>query len=185
MARVREISTRREVASVPLESAASDQRRSAVEVGTSQQDSERRAGQGVHGIVIGVLAECESAGAVAVEFRLRAVDYRVRVRALVSIAASDIGRQVALLFENGELAKPVLVGFVEPDQSPSPGANGFSAGTVTGERLVLTAQEEIVLQCGAASLTLTRAGKVFIQGANVLSRASGVNRIRGGSVQIN
>lgn len=54
-----------------------------------------------------------------------------------------------------------------------------------GERLVLTAEREIVLRCGRASLTLTRAGKVLIRGAYVLSRSSGVNRIKGGSVQIN
>jgi hypothetical protein len=34
-------------------------------------------------------------------------------------------------------------------------------------------------------LTLTHAGKVLIRGAYVLSRSSGVNRIKGGSVQIN
>ena len=41
------------------------------------------------------------------------------------------------------------------------------------------------LRCGKASITLTRAGKVLIRGAYLLSRSSGVNRIKGGSVQIN
>ena len=50
---------------------------------------------------------------------------------------------------------------------------------------MLTAEREIVLKCGKASITLTRAGKVIIRGAYVLSRSSGVNRIVGGSVQIN
>ena len=44
---------------------------------------------------------------------------------------------------------------------------------------------EIELRCGKASLILTRAGKVLIRGAYLLSRSSGVNRIKGGSVQIN
>ena len=51
--------------------------------------------------------------------------------------------------------------------------------------MVLKAQQEIVLECGKASITLTRAGKVLIRGAYLLSRSSGVNRIKGGSVQIN
>jgi hypothetical protein len=54
-----------------------------------------------------------------------------------------------------------------------------------GERIVLTAGQEIELRCGKASLILTRAGKVLIRGAYLLSRSSGVNRIKGGSVQIN
>ena len=53
------------------------------------------------------------------------------------------------------------------------------------EKLILTAEKEIVLRCGLASITLTRAGKVILRGAYLLSRSSGVNRIKGGSVQIN
>ena len=56
---------------------------------------------------------------------------------------------------------------------------------VDGERLVFTAKKEIVLRCGKASITLTRAGKILIRGAYLLSRSSGVNRIKGGSVKIN
>jgi hypothetical protein len=43
----------------------------------------------------------------------------------------------------------------------------------------------MVLRCGKASITLTRAGKVLIQGSYVLSRSTGVNRVKGGAVQIN
>jgi hypothetical protein len=42
-----------------------------------------------------------------------------------------------------------------------------------------------VLRCGQASVTLTKAGKVLIRGTYVSSRSSGVNRIKGGSVQLN
>jgi hypothetical protein len=54
-----------------------------------------------------------------------------------------------------------------------------------GERLVFSAEKEIVLRCGKSSITLTRAGKILIRGEYVLTRSSGVNRIQGGSVQIN
>jgi hypothetical protein len=57
--------------------------------------------------------------------------------------------------------------------------------SVDGERLEFTASREMVFRCGEASITLTRAGKVLIQGCYLLSRSSGVNRIKGGSVQIN
>jgi hypothetical protein len=54
-----------------------------------------------------------------------------------------------------------------------------------GERLLVTAKEQLVLRCGKATITLTKAGKVLIQGTYVSSRSSGVNRIKGGSVQLN
>ena len=54
-----------------------------------------------------------------------------------------------------------------------------------GERLMVSAKEQLVLRCGKASITLTKEGKVLIQGAYVSSRSSGVNRIKGGSVQLN
>ena len=60
-----------------------------------------------------------------------------------------------------------------------------AADAAIPERLELTAEREIVLRVGDASITLTRAGKIILRGTYVLSRSSGVNRIKGGSVQIN
>jgi hypothetical protein len=54
-----------------------------------------------------------------------------------------------------------------------------------GERLLLSARNQLVLKCGKASITLTREGKVLIQGSYVSSRSTGVIRIKGGSVQLN
>ena len=68
---------------------------------------------------------------------------------------------------------------VEPAQ-PAP-----TPDPTVPERLELIAEREIVLRCGEASLTLTRAGKIILRGTYVLSRSSGVNKIKGGSVQIN
>ena len=56
---------------------------------------------------------------------------------------------------------------------------------LNGRRLEFNADEELVLRCGKSSITLTQAGKVLIRGEYLLSRSSGVNRIKGGSVQIN
>jgi hypothetical protein len=41
------------------------------------------------------------------------------------------------------------------------------------------------LRCGEASISLSRDGKVVIRGRHIVSHASGVNRIRGGSVELN
>ena len=50
---------------------------------------------------------------------------------------------------------------------------------------MLEGREEVVIKCGEASITLTKAGKILIRGNYLLNRASGVNRIQGGSVQVN
>ena len=51
--------------------------------------------------------------------------------------------------------------------------------------LSIDAAREIVLRCGESSITLTRAGKIILKGKYVSSHSAGVNRIKGGSIQIN
>jgi hypothetical protein len=99
-----------------------------------------------------------------------------------AIQPEDGGREVVLTFENGDLRRPVILGLVQPAVVATAPASDV---TLDGQRMVLTAKEELVLRCGKASITLTRAGKVIIRGAHILSRSSGANRIKGGSVQIN
>lgn len=60
-----------------------------------------------------------------------------------------------------------------------------SALYVDGKQLVLEGHEEVVLRCGDASITLSKNGKISIRGKYLLSRATGINRILGGSVQVN
>jgi hypothetical protein len=120
-------------------------------------------------------------------------DRPLLARSTVALGAGQVDKQVVLGFECGDLRKPIILGVLwQPvdDPTPSPairsGANRQPvAATVDGEQLVFSAEREIVLRCGEASLTLTRAGKVLIRGTYLLSRSSGANRIKGGSVQIN
>jgi hypothetical protein len=70
---------------------------------------------------------------------------------------------------------------VETPPQPEPGV----AISVDGERHLIEAEREIVLRCGDASITLTRAGKVIIKGNYILSRSSGYNKIKGAAIDIN
>jgi hypothetical protein len=56
---------------------------------------------------------------------------------------------------------------------------------VDGRRVRVTARDEIVLQCGSASVTLRRNGRVVIRGTYVETQSDGTNRIKGGQVRIN
>jgi Domain of unknown function (DUF6484) len=104
----------------------------------------------------------------------------------VPLEAAFAGRECVLAFEDGDAGRPILVGLTQAPLAPEIVSPQKSVETVVdGKRLVLTAEDEIVLRCGRASITLTRAGKILIRGAYLLNRSSGVNRIKGGSVQIN
>ncbi len=106
-------------------------------------------------------------------------------RSTVPIARVDVGREVLVVFEGADVRFPYIVGFLwQPEQHPPTQQLPIKAN-VDGEQVVIEGKKEIVLKCGKASITLTRAGKVLIRGAYVLSRSSGVNRIKGGSVQVN
>lgn len=105
----------------------------------------------------------------------------VVARSTVPLNPDFIGREVVVAFEQDPSAPPIILGCIE-----QPVQGRLQAEVeLDGERLTITAQREIVLRCGKASIRLTRAGKVLIDGEYVLSRSSGVNRVKGGSVQIN
>jgi hypothetical protein len=90
------------------------------------------------------------------------------------------------MFEGGDPFSPIVMGVLrDGDGWPLPEQPGQVEVDADGERLIVSAREQVVIRCGKASITLTKAGKVLIQGAYVLSRSSGVNRIKGGSVQLN
>jgi uncharacterized protein DUF6484 len=136
----------------------------------------------VDGVVIGGLVGLTEEGAPLVDFPGNPHDRALVARMTAPLSPDDIGREVALLFEDGDPSRPILVGaIVAPAIQKSP----VRYAVHDGERLELTAQREIVLRCGAASITLTRAGKIVIRGAYVSSHSTGVNRIKGGAVHIN
>lgn len=56
---------------------------------------------------------------------------------------------------------------------------------IDGETLVLSAEREIVLRCGEASLTLRRDGKVVLSGTHILSQSQGPQRIKGATIALN
>lgn len=102
---------------------------------------------------------------------------------------------VVLMFENGAPSLPLIMGLVQT-VSASPLVDAILEDLPVQDRIEATVdgkprvieiegEEEIVLRCGEASITLRRNGKIIIRGSYVETRASGTNRIKGGSVQIN
>ncbi|HLI76367.1 MAG TPA: DUF6484 domain-containing protein [Acidobacteriaceae bacterium] len=138
-------------------------------------------------VAIGRILGTEQGCGVLVDFPANGSGELVTARSTVPWQHLCLGQEVTLAFEEGDLSRPIVVGILQS----APGQHALSARPVGAEAagaaevLELTAGKEIVLRCGSASITLTKAGKVLIRGEYVLSRSSGANRIKGGSVQIN
>ena len=146
---------------------------------------------GLPEVVTGSVARVSANGVPEVTFHGNPAPGPVAALTTASVGPEHVGREVALVFVDGDPLRPLILGLIR-ETSKAALAVGDEAGSASraqvlldGERVVLSAEREIELRCGKASLILTRAGKVLIRGAYLLNRSSGVNRIKGGSVQIN
>jgi hypothetical protein len=165
-------------------------------------------------VVIGRIAPGSRPDRIAVDFDGNTAG-PVVARATLALTSEALARAVrerqgaVLVFEGGDPARPVVLGLLAAP-SPSPLLDSVIDETsraavaarpaaapagrqrkaevearLDGKRVVLEARDEIVLRCGDASITLRRDGKLMVRGAYVETRASGVNRIKGGAVKIN
>jgi hypothetical protein len=136
------------------------------------------------GVVIGILTGLNHQSIPLVVYPGNPNSESTPAKSTIQFSEADFGCEVALLFENGDPKKPMVIGRIQhPERKDSD--NLEQTAEIDGERLVLSAEREIVLRCGKSSITLTRSGKIILRGNYLLSRSSGVNRIKGGSVQIN
>lgn len=156
-----------------------------------------QAGQPISGVRVGWIAGFDVQRGVLVDFPGSAGP--VPARSIIPLDRQAVERAVAdrqgavLQFENGDPKLPVLMGLLQPTvQTPlldallaAPAEDSKLEAKVDGKRVVIEGKDEIVLRCGQASITLRRNGKVVLRGTYLETRASGTNRIKGGSVQIN
>jgi hypothetical protein len=125
-------------------------------------------------------------------------------RHVTSITAQQMRHAVArkqsalVVFERGDAQRPIVIGLlaeeVAPEALETPATEDAAVGSpsapeitarVDGKRVRISAEDEIVLECGESSITLRRNGRLIIRGAYVETRSRGTNRIKGGTVRIN
>lgn len=139
------------------------------------------------GVVIGELVALTDDGRTPlVVYSAQPGTVALRARSVVDLHGAHIGQAVVLMFEGSDPARPIVMGVLRQREGwPAAETPNQVQVDADGQRLIVSAAEQLVLRCGKASITLTQAGKVLIQGAYVSSRSTGVNRIKGGSVQLN
>ena len=111
----------------------------------------------------------------------------IHARSTVRLLREQIGATVVVAYERGDFRRPIVMGVLQdhaPANVPTDERELVSI-KADEDRFVVSAEREIVLRCGDASITLTRAGKVLIKGNYVLSRSTGYNKIKGAAIDIN
>lgn len=102
-----------------------------------------------------------------------------------------VGAKVLLVFEDADPSLPIICGIVRDQVQPRAAVVALTLDSpmkdviVDGRQLVFNAQQQILLRCGKSSLLLRRDGKIEIRGRELLSRASGANKIKGGTIDLN
>lgn len=140
------------------------------------------------GVLVGMLTAVDAQGTPWVHYAGAPGAHGVAARTTVRLQSADIGRRVALMFEDADLAAPIVIGCMLPtpgavdtaQSCPADAPGGSADGT-----LVLAAPKRLELRCGKASITLLADGCIEIRGTELLSRASAQNRIRGASIHLN
>ncbi|MDG4874033.1 DUF6484 domain-containing protein [Mesorhizobium sp. WSM4935] len=134
----------------------------------------------IEGVVIGLFLGFDEGGPLVV-FPGNPRETAVAARSLAELTSDMIGAEVALLFQDGDLGRPLIVGrIIDPQQR-----SNIPHIIRDGEQMRITANERLELRCGKATIVMEKDGHITIRGTYVTSHASAANRIRGGSVNLN
>lgn len=96
-----------------------------------------------------------------------------------------IGLLERVIPEPSTAADEAAVSEQRVSSEPVPQTPQVLEADVDGKRVRIVGGDEIVLECGNASITLRRNGRVIIKGTYVETDSAGTNRIKGAAVRIN
>ena len=101
-------------------------------------------------------------------------------------------REVLLVFERGDPERPIIVDMMEREMDLPVSVSAAEVAPrekpeafIDGKRVVIEGREEVVLRCGKGYIMIRADGKIVVKGTHLLSRSTGVNKIKGGAVRIN
>lgn len=136
------------------------------------------------GMAIGRLSQVDETGDIRVDIDAFGLA-SLHARAMITLTGEHVGQPVVLGFESSDPQRPIVLGLLltpVEQVSPDPASPGVHR---VRRRCVVNAEEELELRCGDAVILLEADGHITIRGVSITSHASAVQRLRGGSVQIN
>jgi Domain of unknown function (DUF6484) len=147
------------------------------------------------GVRIARLAAVDLTGAPLVAIGESGAD-AVAARSTVQLAPADAGRSAVLVFEEGDLRRPIVIGLLQdrpimplPDAPAATDEPEHASSRrdvrIDGRSVSLEATQELTLRCGQASVTLRADGRIVIKGMEIVSRARGTHKVKGATVLIN
>lgn len=134
----------------------------------------------IDGVVIGAFLGFGENASPLVVFPGNPEETALPARSLCELTSDMIGCEVALLFQDGDAHRPLIVGRVVDPAGASP-----AHVTRDGERVIISAKKRIELRCGKSTIILEEDGRITIRGANITNHASRAQRIRGGTINLN
>jgi len=144
---------------------------------------------------IGVIAQMKQDGDILVKFANSPLTSAKLVKSIKrDELLGQVGCEVLLVFDNGDPAKPIIINLMENrleelvsfEVKPEPEDHDASKNVVVnGKRITIEADDELELKCGKGCITIGKDGRVVVRGTHLVSRSSGVNKIKGGAVRIN
>ncbi len=153
-----------------------------LEFGQAQQDAAPRQPATAQDVVTGRLMPAEGRDQVLVDYPGNPSSSPIAAVSTVVLHTADIGQPIALAFDAGDPRRPIVLGVLTDTYREDPAASDLDQ---PGDEVKISAEKSIQLTCGKASITLLHSGKVIIRGTHLISRSSGANKIKGGSIQLN
>lgn len=134
----------------------------------------------VEGVVIGIFLGFDGETPLVV-FPGNPQETALPARSMAELSSAMFGAEVALLFEDGNPHRPLIVGRILDAARNAPLPELVCDGTT----VQVTGKERVELRCGLASIILEKNGRITIRGSQLTSQASGTNRVCGSAVHLN